>query len=166
MNIVKRLPLQLLFIISLCAYSHTSISETGFTQPVNILAHRAESAERLRTIMQNINLTIHDSTYVDTQTDKINSQDMEDMIEVVEELLFYAEMMSSDVANLNFSEIEIVTYRELAGQLYTEALNIQQTANEYNLDNYNSELLDVNYRRLNEICAACHRIFRDKQMIE
>ena len=166
MKILKQLPIQLLLVISLSAYSNTGTSETGFNQPVNILAHQAESGKRLRTIMQNINLTIHDSTNVDTQTDRIGSQDMEDMIEVVEELLFYAEMMSTDIPNLNLSEIEIVTFRELAGQLYTEALNIQQTANEYNLDNYNYTLLDVNYRRLNETCATCHRIFRDRKLIE
>lgn len=166
MNILKQLPLHLVLIISLSVYSNMGASEMELNQPVNMLAHRAESGERLRTIMQNINLTIHDSTNVDTQTDKIGSQDMEDMIEVVEELIFYAEMMSTDIPNLELSEIEIVTFRELAGQLYTEALNIQQTANDYNLDNYNYELLDVNYRRLNETCATCHRIFRDRKLID
>ena len=159
---LKLIPIQFLFItgISICCNAVASDAE-GVKQQKNTTSH-AVPGERLRTIMQNINLTIHDSTNPDTQTDRISERDMEEMIEAVEELLFYAEMMSTDLPRPELDKNELVTFRALAGQLYTETLNIQQTARDYNIDTYDYELLNISYRRLNETCAACHQMFRDR----
>jgi predicted double-glycine peptidase len=165
---IKILLLQLLLIMSACDDSGTS--EAAVNQLENEMGLPAESemelhglsGERLRTIMQDISLTIHDSTNVDTQTDKLKQQSMDDMIEAVEELLFHAEMMSTDLPVSNLTESDVIVFRALAGQLYTEALNIQQTSRNYDFDTYDYELLDVNYHRLNQACIACHQMFRDK----
>lgn len=162
MKMLKLFLFKLLLVagVSICLNAIASDAKDN-EQEKNAGSH-AVPGERLRSIMQNINLTIHDSTNPDTQTERINKQDMEDMIEAVEELLFYAEMMSTELPRSELNKSDLVTFRALAGQLYTEALNIQQTAKDYNLETYDYELLNISYRRLNETCAACHQLFRDK----
>lgn len=159
---LKLLQFKLLFIAGVSISCSVIASDAEETRHEKSASSHAVPGERLRNIMQNINLTIHDSTNPDTQTDRINKQDMEDMIEAVEELLFYAEMMSTDLPRPELNKNELVTFRALAGQLYTEALNIQQTARDYEMDTYDYELLNLSYRRLNETCAACHQMFRDR----
>ena len=115
-------------------------------------------------LCKNINLTTHDSNNIDTRTDRIMQQDMDDMIEAVEELLFHAEMMSTNSPLPGLTKSDIITFRSLAGKLYTEALNIQQITRKHDLNTYDYELLDVNYHRLNQTCATCHKIFRDREV--
>ena len=162
MKILKCLSLQLILIMSISACDDADTAENMADEPKEEVKLHGLSGERLRTIMQGINLTIHDSTNVDTQTDKLKQQNMDDMIEAVEELLFHAEMMSTDLPVSNLTESDVVVFRALAGQLYTEALNIQQTSRDYDFDTYDYELLDVSYRQLNQTCIACHEMFRDK----
>ena len=162
MKMLKLLRFQFLFIAGISICCNAIASDAEDVRQEKSAASHAVPGERLRSIMQNINLTIHDSTNPDTQTERINKQDMEDMIEAVEELLFYAEMMSTDLPRPELNKNELVTFRALAGQLYTEALNIQQTARDYDMDTYDYELLNISYRRLNETCSACHQMFRDK----
>ena len=97
MKILIHLSLLLLLVANLYVSNTAEASEPETTSPENRIALHAPPGERLRLIMQNINLTIHDSTNIDSQSDRISKQDMDDMIEVVEELLFYAEMMSTDL---------------------------------------------------------------------
>ncbi len=123
----------------------------------------AFSSERLREIMQNINLSVHDTTNPDLQTETINQNDMADMVEAVEELLFHAELMTSVVLEDQMSETDIVTFRAMATQLYTETLNIQQLAKNYDLRNYDHNLMDAAYHRLYLTCNACHVLFRDNE---
>jgi len=80
---------------------------------------------------------------------------MADLIEAVEELLFNAEMMTSGTPEFSLDERDLITFRALAGQLYTEALNIQQLAN-----NYDYRLIEPAYLQLNQTCGACHSLFR------
>lgn len=162
MKILKYILVPVLLIAAVLIVYFVVTREVEEIKTDNKMTHHGDPGERLRMIMQNINLTIHDSTNVDAQTDRISRQDMEDMIEVIEELVLYAEMMSTELPHPGLDNNEKVTFRAMAGQLYSEALNIQQTTRDYNLDTYDYEVLNINYRRLNETCVACHQMFRDR----
>lgn len=121
----------------------------------------AEFSERLLVIMQNLVVLI--------QTDNIDEftlseDDLVDMIETAEELLFYAELMSMKVPATELEENEAVIFSAMAGQLYDETLNIKQIAESYDVklnDTGRNRLLNSAFERLNRTCAACHQLFRD-----
>ena len=117
------------------------------------------SSERLKTIMQNLNLTVTDSNDPDYQPEEIAQEDLDDMQEAVEELLFHAELLNAKMPETDLDESDLVTFRALASQLYTETLNIKQVAETYSPNNY--ELLYAAYHRLYQTCAACHSLYRD-----
>jgi mono/diheme cytochrome c family protein len=87
---------------------------------------------------------------------------MPDMIEAVEELLYFAEFMSMNPPRRDLGENQMVTFRALASQLYTEALNVRDIARDYNLSTYDFDLLNTAYERMYQTCAACHELFRDR----
>jgi cytochrome c556 len=120
------------------------------------------ASERLRTIMERINLSVHDNNNVDAIGEPIGRQDMADMVEAVEELLYHAELMSTGLSRPDFTAKQIVTFRALAAQLYTEALNVRDTAEASRLETYDFNLLNSAYERLYQTCTACHDLFRDR----
>ena len=123
----------------------------------------AESSERLFNIMQQI------SSVADTQqgSDEISftEEDMTGLIEAVEELLFYAELMTLKVPATQLEESNNVIFSAVASKLYTEALNIQQLTKNYDVhatDYSQDNLLHEAFSRLSQTCNACHQLFRDK----
>jgi hypothetical protein len=87
---------------------------------------------------------------------------MDDMTEAVEELLYFAEFMTLNPPRRDLGDNQIVTFRALASQLYTEALNVRDIARDYSLATYDFELLNTAYERMYQTCAACHELFRDR----
>lgn len=123
----------------------------------------AESSERLITIMDRLFSIVHEEG--PTEERAYTKDDMTDLIEAVEELLFYAEIMSTKVPATELEENETVIFSALAGKLYNEALNVQQLANNYDvsvINNSQNLLFKEALERLNRTCAACHQLFRDK----
>jgi hypothetical protein len=118
--------------------------------------------ERLRMIMENINATVHDTGSVDGDRDKLTRNGLDDMIEAVQELMYFAEFMTLNPPRRDLGENQIVTFRALASQLYTEALNVRDIARDYDLATHDFELLNSAYERLYQTCAACHELFRDR----
>ena len=100
-----------------------------------------------------------------TKEKNLSQDELTDLIESVEELLFYAEIMSTKIPETELEENQAVIFRAMAGQLYDEALNVQQIANNYDfrvIDSAQNRLLNEAYLRLDRTCAACHQLFRDK----
>ncbi len=123
----------------------------------------AESSERLIAIMRNMFSIVHEEGI--SEDKNLSESQLADMVEAVEELLFYAEIMSSRIPETELEENEAVIFRAMAGQLYDEALNVQQIANNYDfnvVDTTQNRLLNEAYVRLERTCAACHQLFRDK----
>jgi hypothetical protein len=149
----------LLLLLPLAAFAGGA-DETPIPDPD--LSRHGMVGERLQMIMQNINASIHDSTNVDEQGEKVGEEDMPDMIEAVEELLYFAEFMSMNPPRRDLGENQMVTFRALASQLYTEALNVRDIARDYNLSTYDFDLLNTAYERMYQTCAACHELFRDR----
>lgn len=77
----------------------------------------AVSSEKLQVIMKDMYAAAHDNG--DMQDGKISEDRMEDLIEAVEELLFHAEMLTAGKPEVKLDENELVTFRAMAGQLYT-----------------------------------------------
>lgn len=117
----------------------------------------AMSGEKLRMIMQDMYSSAFRSGVPDLQDSKISDEQMADLIEAVEELLFHAELLSTGQPGVKLDETELVTFRAVAGQLYTEALNLQQLT-EY----YDYHAIEPAYKRLNQTCIACHNLFRGR----
>jgi len=125
--------------------------------PENRHALHAVSGERLRVIMQEMYSSVHENDSAGAPQGRISEEQMADLVEAVEELLFHAEMLSSGMPGSNLDETDLAAFRALAGQLYTEALNIQQLAKYYDY-----HLIEPAYDRLDRTCLACHRLFRKK----
>ncbi len=133
----------------------TENTDIGSVQEKHTL--HAISSEKLRVIMQDMYSSAYKSGVPDLQDGKMSEEKMADLIEAVEELLFHAELLSTGQPSVKLNETELATFRAMAGQLYTEALNLQQLT-EY----YDYHAIEPAYERLNQTCTACHNLFRDK----
>lgn len=122
----------------------------------------AESSERLFNIMQQIS-SVADAQE-GSQNIRFTEDDMDDLLEAVEELLFYAELMTQKVPASQLEESNNVIFSAMASKLYDETLNLQQLSNSYDLHatDYAQEiLLHDAFTRLSQTCNACHELFRD-----
>ncbi len=122
----------------------------------------AESSERLLKIMQHISPIAGDKSIAESKS--LTEGDTTDLIEAVEELLFYAELMSIKVPATELEESKGVIFSAMASKLYSEAINIQQLTKNYDLDSTDysqKQILDDAFRRLSQTCTACHQLFRD-----
>lgn len=121
----------------------------------NADTHHAIPGDKLRFIMIDLNSTLQASKHSDIRNDIKGDGQMKELIKIVEELLLSAEMMSTGFANSKLDKNRQTTFRALAGQLYGETLSLQQVTN-----NYDYQLIEPTYERLNETCIACHELFR------
>lgn len=115
----------------------------------------AVSSEKLRIIMKSLRSSLNKDGTGTLPSEKISEDQMADIIEAVEELMFHAELLSEGKPLVNLNKNEMVTFRALASQLYTEALNMKQLT-EY----YDYNVLIPAYDRLTQTCSACHSLFR------
>ena len=146
----------LVFTLFLMLFARSYAGETNTEHP------HASPSERLVIIMQELFSVVHKEN-VD-ETTSITKDQMDDMLEAVEELLFYAELMSGNIPATELEENENVIFSAMAGKLYDEALNIQQLAKGYNFDISSQSqeyVFNEALERLNRTCAACHQLFRD-----
>jgi hypothetical protein len=153
----------LVFFISVAACGDstgTGNENAGLTDPSTVQqkhSMHAMSSEKLRVIMQDMYTSAYRSGVPDLQNSRISDDQMADLIEAVEELLFHAELLTTGEPAVKLDATELATFRAMAGQLYTEALNLQQLT-EY----YDYHAIEPAYKRLNETCIACHNLFRSK----
>lgn len=75
--------------------SVTGASAGGDAPPAAAGDRHGGASGRLRIVMQSINATTHDTGNVDSMSDRIGSRDMEQMTGAIEELLYYAELLST-----------------------------------------------------------------------
>jgi hypothetical protein len=161
-NLMK-LSIALIIVLLFIAVSISNYQDTP-PQPEGkeYLLH-SESSERLLTIMQQISPVASGQSMAE-ETPALTEEDMLDLIEAVEELLFYAELMSIKVPANDLEESKGVIFSAMASKLYNEALNIQQLSKNYDLsvtDHSQEHLLNEAYVRLSQTCKACHQLFRN-----
>lgn len=131
-----------------------SIAQTA--QDAN--AH-AISSERLKSVMDGI----HDTILRRMEEGGVEGAEvagLADLAGAVEELLYHAELLTPETAPQKLSTSDIVTFRALASQLYTEALNVRDIAAAAPSTTYEFNQLEITYERLYQTCAACHALFR------
>lgn len=150
----------LIFVLSIS--THLKSNEVDNQDDNQYLLH-AESSERLFNIMQQI------SSIADTQqaAEEISftEEDITNLVETVEELLFYAELMALKVPTNQLEESNSVIFNAMASKLYSETLNIQQLTKSYEphiADYSQTNLLNEAFTRLSQTCNACHQLFRDE----
>ena len=144
-----------LFLAPMCQAEEADIQENDYTL-------HADPSDRLVTIMQNLLLVV-DKGNIDEPVN-FTRDEMIKLIETVEELLFYAELMTTNIPATQLEENEDVIFSALAGKLYDEALNVQQLAKNYDFDvsdQRHEYYFNDAFERLSRTCAACHQLFRD-----
>ncbi len=153
----------ILLIIVLSISTHLKSSDGSDNQDENQYLLHAESSERLINIMQQI------SSVADTQqaAEEISftEEELTNLVETVEELLFYAELMALKVPTNQLEESNSVIFSAIASKLYSETLNIQQLTKSYDphiTDYSQTNLLNEAFTRLSQTCNACHQLFRDE----
>jgi len=155
----------LLFTLLIFFTSISNGQDKNNTDDTDYLGH-AEPSERLTTIMRLLFSTIHEERIEENHN--FTKNDMTDLTENVEELLFYAELMAAKVPATELEENESVIFNAMASQLYNETLNIQQLATNYDFnatDSRQDNIFNDAFERLNRTCAACHQLFRDGDLI-
>jgi hypothetical protein len=153
--------LALLLILLFTIISISNIQDDVYPDKNEYLLH-AESSERLISIMQQLLLFSQGDNI--EEPIKLDEEDMIDLIESVEELLFYAELMSVEIPATDLEESKSVIFSAMASQLYDETLNIKQLTENYDLhiiDNSQEHILSEAFERLSRTCNACHQLFRD-----
>tara|TARA_R110000782_G_scaffold101417_3_gene188113 strand:- start:740 stop:1222 length:483 start_codon:yes stop_codon:yes gene_type:complete len=156
------------FFRTLLLFFLISITPSGYAQDDNSDPDRnsptahAESSERLTTIMRRLFSVVHNERIEENLA--LTQADLSDLLEAVEELIFYSELMAAKVPESELEVNDRVIFSAMASQLYDESLNIQQLTKNYNFDHTNSSKDHIFYdatERLNQTCAACHQLFRD-----
>ncbi len=160
-------------LIPLCLFIVT-VTLLGYQQPGMAgqesapTGRHGDVSERLVNIMRNLFSAVHEEDMVHEENvplDKsITYDQMADLLEAVEELVFFAEVMSTKVPATELEENDAVIFSAMAQRLYDEALNVKQLATNYDYRvavSAQQRLFNESYRRLNRTCAACHQLFRD-----
>lgn len=122
-------------------------------------ARHAISSERLKSVMEGIHASIL-QRLEEGGVEGAEVAGLADLAGAVEELLYHAELLTPETAPQALSTSDIVTFRALASQLYTEALAVRDIATAAPSTNYEFNQLEVAYERLYQTCAACHALFR------
>jgi cytochrome c556 len=152
----------ILLIIVLPISTHLKSDESDNQSENQYLLH-AESSEQLLNIMQQIS-SVADNQQAAEEI-SFTEEDMTNLVETVEELLFYAELMALKVPANQLEESNSVIFNAMASKLYSEALNIQQLTKSYdphNADYSQTNLLNEAFTRLSQTCNACHQLFREE----
>ncbi len=151
--------------IVVVALSVTTINGNVFANPPEATGapgEHADASDRLITIMRQLFAIVHAEDGAGDA--EITKDQMADLIETVEELVFFAEVMSTKIPATEMEENDAVIFSAMAQRLYDEALSVKQLALNYDYQvaaEAQQRLFNESYRRLNRTCAACHQLFRD-----
>ncbi len=161
-----KLSLVFLFILLFTAFSisnNQKSSGNDVQAEENQYLLHAESSERLLKIMKQISPIAGEVNVEGLNT--LTEEDTTNLIEAVEELMFYAELMTVKIPATELEQSQNVIFSAMASKLYDEALNIQQLSKNYDLestDHSQEYVLNEAFTRLSQTCNACHQLFRDK----
>jgi hypothetical protein len=123
--------------------------------PDEVIRLHSLSSAKLREIMQKIHHWRDNNTAEDLKQPGMDPELLDELVTQVEELLYHAELMSMGLPFTDLNETEMLIFKSLGGELYTEALHIQQLVNNRQIDQ-----LDRAFAQLDRTCQACHQLFR------
>jgi hypothetical protein len=123
--------------------------------PDEVIRLHSVNSVKLREIMQAIDKWRRENPAADMKQPGMDQELLDELVLQVEELLYHAELMSMGMPFTNLNETEMLIFKALGSELYTEALHIQQLVN-----NRQIRQLDRAYERMDRTCQACHQLFR------
>ena len=123
--------------------------------PDEVIRLHSLSSAKLREIMKKIHHWRENNTAADLKQPGMDPELLDELVTQVEELLYHAELMSMGLPFTDLNETEMLIFKALGGELYTEALHIQQLVNNRQIDQ-----LDRAFAQLDRTCQACHQMFR------
>lgn len=114
-------------------------------------------SDLLRNTMQRLNLLIIDGIYTPLQLDEKEKEYLDELIHTAADLVVSVEILTEHIPVPGMNSEQRNIFRNLAEQLYTEASNVANYAE-------NGELLEMDaaYQRLERTCVKCHSLFREK----
>lgn len=118
--------------------------------------HAVHSEELLGT-MQRLNILVRNREAPVRETDEWRTEYLQELIDLAGEVIIAAESLSESDAADGMDRNEQAVFHTLADRFYVEAANIEIQAR-------NSDFTGLQdaYRRLDETCSACHRLFRKR----
>lgn len=120
-----------------------------------VLQLHSVNSVRLREIMREIRQWTRDNQARDLEQPGMDRELLDGLLEQIEELLYHAELMSIGMPVTNLDENEMVIFKALASELYTQGLHLQQV-----VGNRQIRQIEQTYEQMTDTCQACHRLFR------
>ncbi len=153
---VRKLARSILLVSSLhCAGTSAEDPPPGAPDVPGKAVLKAVHSGELRQIMRRLNSIAYEREFTQLELDRLRARHIETLVETVGELVRTAETLP-EITEDGLNENDLVTFRALANQLYTETTGLRNAVRE---NNYAAQ--DAGYRRLRETCTACHNLFRD-----
>ena len=112
-------------------------------------------SDQLRRIMLRLNELAYEREYTELGLDRLRAKQIDSLVTEAETLAGNADGLSETQAREELTAEELITFKAIANQLYSEALQIQTDIHANNFMN-----VDKGYRQLRHTCNACHNLFR------
>jgi hypothetical protein len=124
-----------------------------YSDPVLTAVH----SDELRLIMRRLNTLAYEREYTELQLQKLRTAQITLLVNTVVELIDTIDELPEVISATSLGEADRITFRALARRLLEETLSMRA-----HVRDGDEEALDDGYRRLQETCAACHRLFRGR----
>lgn len=125
------------------------------TAPGDVVRLHSLNSARLREIMDAIHQWRRDNPAADLKQPGMDPELVDELLRRVEDLVYHAELMSMGLPFTDLNDTELMIFRALGGELYTEAAHIRQLVHNRQIDQ-----LDHAYAQMDRTCQACHQLFR------
>ena len=117
----------------------------------------AEHGGRLQDTMRHLQKLMLERKAAVNKTDELREQYLKDLIDTAGEVLHAAEILVNHGPVQDLGPGQRHRFYDLADRLYAQAANVENQARQSNFMD-----MDEAYRRLDETCNNCHRLFRDQ----
>jgi hypothetical protein len=152
--LIKSILTGLFLFFCLAVYVHSE--EPAFTgAEIKSPALSTIHSDRLRQIMSRLNELAYEREYTELGLDRLRAKQIDSLVTEAETLVDNADRLPEILTEGELTPEELITFRAVASQLYSEALLIQA---DIHADSYVN--VDEGYRRLRQTCNACHNLFR------
>lgn len=145
----------ILFLFLSVNYSGLAQDETTPGRDTTAPALKTVHSEQLREIMLRLNELAYEREYTELGLDSLRARQIEALAKETSILVSNAERLTDILSEGELNESDQITFMAVANQLNAEVQNIQADVNANRFGN-----LHAGYRRLQQTCNACHRLFR------
>jgi len=144
--------LALLFCCCACSPQRAQVAAEPPAQPP--LLHAVYS-DQLKSIMSRMNNLVFERELTALQIEELRAESLENLVSTVRELVLTAREMQETSPGTALATEDRITFEAMARQLLSTAETLGEEAQRADLTG-----MDLTFRRLNETCDTCHRLFR------